>query len=139
MNINPLQVLIQAVAFWIIWFLLNQVFFKPFAKVYEKRNSKTVKALEEAKRLNMDSENIEAQLKKKIDEAIQAANSLRLSVTEEAKKNREATVQKARDAMQANLESITGQIDKEKNEILSKVDTGLQQFVPALSRKMMLK
>lgn len=139
MHIIYSQVLIQAVVFWIIWFLLNQVFFKPFAKVYEKRSSKTVKAIEDAKRLNKESEDLEAQLKKKIDETLEAANKLRLSVTEDAKKNRESMVQKAHDSMQTQLETITGQIEKEKGEILNKLNSELKQFVPVISRKMMLK
>jgi F0F1-type ATP synthase membrane subunit b/b' len=138
-NIIPLNVLEQAVIFWIIWFLLNQVFFKPFSRVYEKRSSKTVKAIEEAKLLNKESGDLEAELKNKIDEAIVAASSLRLSVTEEAKKNREDTLKKANEAMQEQLKSIMEKIEKEKVEILNRLSSDIQQFIPLISRKMMLK
>ncbi len=139
MHIIYSQVLIQAVVFWIIWFLLNQVFFKPFSRVYEKRSSKTVMAIEEAKLLNKESEDLEAELKKKIDEAIMAANKLKLSITEQAKKNREDILKKASDAMQEQLKSMTIQIEKEKIEILNKLNSDIKQFIPLISRKMMLK
>ncbi len=139
MHIIYSQVLIQAVVFWIIWFLLNQVFFKPFSRVYEKRSSKTVKAIEEAKLLNKESEDLESKLKNKINETIVAANSLRLSVIEEAKKNREDTLKKANEAMQEQLKSMIGQIEKEKVGILNRLNSDIKQFIPLISRKMMLK
>ena len=139
MHIIYSQVLIQAVVFWLIWFLLNQVFFKPFSRVYEKRNSKTVKAVEEAKLLNKESEDLETELRQKVDAAIGSANSLRLSVTEEAKKGREDMVKKANDTMQQQLHSMTEQLEKEKIEIMTKLDTDIKQFIPLISRKMMLK
>ena len=133
------QVLIQAVVFWIIWFLLNQVFFKPFSRVYEKRNSKTVKAIEEARLLNKESEDLEAELRTKIDAAIESANSMRMSVTEDAKKSREDMLKKANDAMQQQLKSMTELLEKEKTGILNKLNTDIKQFLPLISRKMMLK
>ncbi len=139
MHIIYSQVLIQAVVFWIIWFLLNQVFFKPFSRVYEKRGLKTVKAIEEARLLNKESEDLEAELRKKINEAIESANNLRLSVTEEAKKSRETMLQKANTAMQDQVKAMIGQLEKEKTEILNRLSSDIQQFVPLISRKMMLK
>ena len=139
MHIIYSQVLIQAVVFWIIWFLLNQVFFKPFSRVYEKRNSKTVKAIEEARLLNKISEDLEAELRMKIDAAIESANSLKLSVTEEAKKSREDMLKQANDTMQRQLKSMIEQLEKEKVEILNKLNTDIKQFIPLISRKMMLK
>jgi F0F1-type ATP synthase membrane subunit b/b' len=139
MHIIYSQVLIQAVVFWIIWFLLNQVFFKPFSRVYEKRGLKTVKAIEEARLLNKESEDLEAELRKKINEAIESANNLRLSVTEEAKKSRETMLQKANTTMQDQVKAMIGQLEKEKTEILNRLSSDIQQFVPLISRKMMLK
>ena len=139
MHIIYSQVLIQAVVFWIIWFLLNQVFFKPFSRVYEKRNLKTVKAIEESKLLNKEAEDMEAQLRKKIDGAIKTANSLRLSVTEDAKKSREDMLKKANDTMQQQLKSMAGLLEKEKVEMLNKLNTDIKQFIPLISKKMMLK
>ncbi len=139
MHIIYSQVLIQAVVFWIIWILLNQVFFKPFSRVYEKRNLKTVKAIEEAKLLNKEAEDLEVQLRKKIDAAIESANSLRLSVTEDAKKSREDMLKKANDTMQQQLKSMIELLEKEKVEMLNKLNTDIKQFIPLISRKMMLK
>jgi F-type H+-transporting ATPase subunit b len=139
MHIIYSQLLIQAIVFWVIWFLLNQLFFKPFSRVYEKRNSKTVKAIEEAKLLNKESEDLEAELKKKIDETIESANKLRMSVVEEAKKNRENMIKQANETMQKHIKNMREQIEKERDEILKKVDSDIKQFIPLIARKMMLR
>lgn len=139
MNIIYSQVLIQAAVFLIVWFLLNKLFFKPFIKVYEKRNLKTIKAIEESKLLNKESEDLEAELKRRIDDTISNANKVRMSVIEEAKKKRESMLKQANESAQANIRAMREQIEKEKEDIINRLDADIKQFVPLIARKMMLK
>ncbi len=138
-NIIPLDVLEQAIIFWAVWILLNKFFFQSFAKVYEKRGSKTVKAIEDAKLLNKESEALEDDLREKIKQSTEAGNKLRLSYVEEAKKRRDEAFEKANKDMQEHLKSMIAQIEKEKTDLLVKLEEGIKQFIPLIAKKMMLK
>ena len=139
MHIVPLQLLIQGAVFLIVWFLLNQLFFKPFSRVYEKRSSKTVKAIEAAKLSDKESEELESQLRMKINDAMASANEMKLSVIADAKTRREDTVRQANEVMQKQLQSMLAQIVQEKDALIARVDAEVKQFVPLISGKMMLK
>ncbi len=138
-NILPLNVLEQAIIFWSIWYFLNRLFFRSYARVYEKRNAMTVRAIEEARLLNKESEDLEGALSAKINEAVRVADGIRLAGVEAAKKRREDMLRQASEAMQGKLKSMMADIEKEKTEMLRRLDSDIRQFIPAISKKMMLR
>ncbi len=138
-NIIPLHVIIQGVIFGMVWFLLDRLFFKPFAKVYEKRSLKTIKAVEEAKTLNKESESLEAELKKRIERSTAEANKLRMSAIAEAKNKREEMLKQVNDEMQKQIKSMVAGINKEKTGIISKLDSEIKRFIPRIAERMMIK
>ncbi len=139
LHIIPLYVIIQSAVFLSVWFIMNTFFFKPFSTVYEKRNSKTIRALEDAKTLNHESENLEADLRKKIEQSTASANKLRLSYIEDAKNKRDEMIKKAGKEMQEYIKSMVSQIEKEKTDLLGRLSADIKQFIPLISGKMMLK
>ncbi|MCL4558547.1 MAG: ATP synthase F0 subunit B [Deltaproteobacteria bacterium] len=139
MHVNIHLLLIQLAVFCAVWFLLSRIFFRPFSMIYEKRSSKTTKAIEEARLLNKESEDMEGELRTKINEAVRTADNLRKSGVEEAKKRREDMLRQANEAMQGQLKSMVERIEKEKAEIFDRLNAEISQFIPMISKKMMLQ
>lgn len=139
LHLIPFYLIIQGAIFISVWILMNTFFFKPFARVYEKRNSKTVRALQESQTLNKESEDLESELRRKIEESTAAANRTRLTYIAEAKNKRDEMIQKANGEIQEHIKTMIAQIEKEKADLLAKLEADVRQFVPILSKKMMLK
>ena len=139
MHVSIHLLLIQLAVFCAVWFWLSRMFFRPFSRIYGKRSSKTTKAIEEARLLNRESEDMEGELRAKINEAVRAADSLRQSGVEEAKKRREDMLRQANEAMQGQLKSMVERIEREKAEIFDRLNAEIGQFVPMISKKMMLQ
>lgn len=104
------SVLIQILAFLILWFLLSKLLFQPFLRLLEEREKRTEGAKEEADALIAESERLRADYENRMARAREEAETVKQAILAEAGKAREEILARARESAHNLLQATRRQL-----------------------------
>lgn len=132
LDIYPVWFLAQLINFFLLFFLLNTILFKPFLKLFQERDENTKGALEQAGALSKEKDEVLAQIDEKLSEArgraraafedlskkgleiqknqLDTAQNEAVEINRKAKSDLEAATEKARISLKSDIETFSKQI-----------------------------
>lgn len=106
------SVIVQIVAFLVLWFLLSKLLFGPFLGLVEERERRTDGARAEAARLAAEGERLRAEYERAIEAAKEEGRRLREELLEEGRRAQERLVAESREAAAQMLESVRDEMQR---------------------------
>ena len=98
-------VVIQIVAFLFLWFLLNQLVFKPFLGVIEERERRTEGVKAESQSLMDEGERLRTEYEKVVQRTRDEGHAVKESILHDARQRREQLLAQAREEASTMLEA----------------------------------
>lgn len=106
-------VVIQVVAFLILWFLLSRLLFRPFLALLEERERRTEGVKAETSSLVDEGERLRAEYERGIKSAWDEANAVKEAILAEGRQAREQLLAHAREETARLIETVRAEIFRE--------------------------
>ncbi len=103
-------VVVQIVAFLILWFLLSRLLFSPFLRLLDERERKTEGVKAETSSLLDEGERIRAEYESRIKSAWDEANAAKETIIAEGRQERERLLIHAREESARLIETVRAEI-----------------------------
>jgi F-type H+-transporting ATPase subunit b len=107
------SVLYQIVLFLVLWIVLRKVLFQPYLKLLEERERKTTGAQHDSIDLEHEGARLRAQYEEKIAQAQAAGYRAKETFLQQARREREATLTRARDEAMTMLEGVRREVESQ--------------------------
>ena len=128
LGINPATLIAQIVNFIILFGLLYLVAYKPIMRMLDERSNKVKESMEQAESVREQSERAEEEVKKRLEaagkdgqeviaRAMRTGEDARQKVQQEAKKDAEALIEKARLEIQRERDEAIDDLRKEFTDL----------------------
>ena len=129
----------QIINFAIVFAVLYKFALKPLQKVMEERSAKIEKSLEDAKKIDANLAKTEDDYKKMISSARKEANEILEQANVQAQKNKEQTVEKAKQEIGVVISKEKQLIKQEKENILRDIKKEAGALVISAAEKLLSK
>ncbi len=129
----------QIINFAIVFAVLYKFALKPLQKVMEERSAKIEKSLEDAKKIDANLAKTEDEYKKMISSARKEANEILEQANVQAQKNKEQTVEKAKQEIGVVISKEKQLIKQEKENILRDIKKEAGALVISAAEKLLSK
>ncbi len=129
--------IIQTIIFIGAVFTLNELIFKPFLRLAEKRNELTAGAIEEAEEVEKKTENVISEYEAKINEAREEALEERNEIRREAQTKAEGMIEEARGESQKLIEEAKAKIERESKETWQKIKPDVEVIAREMSSRVL--
>lgn len=106
-------VVVQIIAFLILWYLLTRLLFRPFLDLLEERERRTEGVKAEADSFMAEAERLRAEYENRIGRARDEASALKEKIYQEALKTRENLLAQAREEAAQHFQRVREEIQKE--------------------------
>lgn len=107
------SILVQIVAFLILWFLLGKLLFQPFLRLLEEREKRTEGAKEDTDAITAEGERLKSDYAKRMAKARDEAEAAMQAILAEAVRAREQILARARESAGRSLQGTRQQISRE--------------------------
>lgn len=124
--------------FLVLLFLLNQLLFKPYLEILEKRAAMTEGAMDKAEALQAEA----AVLREKYDAALlsarEEARAKRETLREEAKAEEQSLLSAAREQAESFLSAERSKLDAEMNKAGTEIETRAQDLSGVIAQRLVV-
>jgi F-type H+-transporting ATPase subunit b len=118
--------LVQLVNFVVLIFLLNRLLFRPFLRLFQERKERTSGYLDEAKKIDKESDDLLHRIEEKLSEAHQKARGIFETLSKDGlnvqKDSIHAATDQAQEINRQAKEDIEAEVRKTKETLRSEVE-----------------
>jgi F-type H+-transporting ATPase subunit b len=130
---------VEIAIFGFVLFALDRIYFRPFLKLFQERNEKTVRSREAAEKLMAEAnEKLESYRKRLAEERVAARKEYEL-VIEEGKKQEALAMARAREEAKKITQEAADSVSKQRDALRAQLETDVEAFAEAISQKLLSK
>ncbi len=133
------QMIVSAIAFFILLGLLSKLAFPPVLKMLEERQKKIRDSIEKAEETRMEAERLLAEYKKQLADARAEAHSIAEQGKKVGESMKEDIVAKAREEAQVMIAKATEEIGAEKRKAMEELQEGIAALTVAAASRVVAK
>lgn len=129
----------QLVNFFILFFVLSALLYKPILKLLDKRKKMIEKSVEDAKNVEVILEKLEVDKKKILTDASNEAMAVLEKAKHDAATEHAKILEKAKKDVSALAEKYRLQLSEEKNQLVNEVKHEVADLIVAATEKILRK
>lgn len=129
----------QLVNFFILFFVLSVLLYKPILKLLDKRKKMIEKSVEDAKNVEVILEKLEVDKKKILTDASNEAMAVLEKAKQDAVAEHAKILEKAKKDVSALAEKYRLQLNEEKNQLVNEVKHEVADLIVAATEKVLRK
>ncbi len=127
---------VQLINFLILLVLLNTIIFKPLLQLFKERDNRTKGFLDDARKMNEEKENILAQIDKRISEANEEAKRIHEQLRAEGVKSNKETLEIAQKEASEMSEQARRDIEAEVRKAKERLRSDIESFANNIVEKL---
>lgn len=136
LDIYPVWLLVMAINFFVLLFLLNAILFKPLLKIFKERDDTVRNSIDAANDMNKKREDSLAQMKQELAEARNKAKEIFESLKNEGLGKYKETTSAAETETAAILEKARAEVRAEAEKARSTLKAEVEKFSDEIVRKL---
>ena len=134
-----LSFFIQLGLFLVLYILLSQFFFKPYAKILKKRDKSTEGLRSEANEIERRAMELEESAASRLEEARQAGNEERRRLAADGSRIRAELIAVERGRLQTHVERKVAELEKNRDAFRAASEPAVDEIAAAISRQVAFK
>lgn len=127
----------QVVNFFLLFFILKKLLYKPILKLLDERRKKIAETLDNAAKLREELEKTEVQRKKMLADVRREGEIILKKQKDLAEVKREEMIEKAREEARKVTEEARKQLNQEKESMIKDVSKRVSELSISLTQKML--
>jgi F-type H+-transporting ATPase subunit b len=128
---------IQLGIFAILFAILNQVYFKPFMRLFNARHQKTTADREAAERMMLEAQSKLEEYQKKLAEERAIARKDYEAIIDQAKKEEAALLAAAREEAKKITQQAAESVSAQRDHLRTQLETDVESLALAISEKLL--
>jgi F-type H+-transporting ATPase subunit b len=128
---------VQLIIFAVLFAILNQVYFKPFMKLFNARHQKTTADREAAERMMLEAQAKLEEYQKKLAEERTIARKDYEAIIDQAKKEEAALLAAAREEAKKITQQAAESVSAQRDHLRTQLETDVESLALAISEKLL--